>query len=226
MRGEISVCLRAERLTDPEHGGAEPTPTPRRDGGEERRYRVPFDEVVQELNAFWRSIVVEEGVTYRAPTVRTLDAPVVTACGPAGPEHFAFYCPAEEAIYYAPVGLDEHRQRIGDFAPIVVLAHEWGHHIQTLLGITPAAGNAFELQADCLAGAYASAAGRRGLLDPGDITEAVAMAAEAGDPLGLPQDAPGTHGINDDRITAFMRGYLAGDGVCCLPLCSLQGDVV
>jgi predicted metalloprotease len=217
MNGNFPVGLRAERLLAPRHSAVMRTPTPQRDGGEERRYRVPFDAVVQELNAFWQRAFAEAETAYRAPTVRTLDAPVVTACGPAGPEHFAFYCPAEEAIYYAPAGLDEHRRRIGDFAPIVVMAHEWGHHIQTLLGITPAAGNAFELQADCLAGAYASDAGRRGLLDPGDITEAVAMAAEAGDPLGLPQDAPGAHGINDDRITAFMRGYLAGVEACRLP---------
>ena len=61
---------------------------------------------------------------------------------------------------------------------------------------------------------YASDAGQRGLLDPGDITEAVVMAATAGDPLGLPQDMPGAHGINDDRITAFMRGYLGGVEAC------------
>jgi predicted metalloprotease len=129
----------------------------------------------------------------------------------------SFYCPAEEAIYYAPAGLEAHRRRIGDFAPIVVLAHEWEHHLQTLLGIAPRPGNTFELHADCLAGAYTSDAGQRGLLDPGDITEAVAMAAAAGDPLGLPQDTPGAHGINDDRVTAFMRGYLGGVDACALP---------
>ena len=111
-----------------------------------------------------------------------------------------------------------HNQRIGDFAPIVVTAHEWGHHIQSLLGIEPEPGNAFELQADCLAGAYASDAGQQGLLDPGDITEAVRSSAEAGDPVGLPQDAPGAHGTNDDRIIAFMRGYLDGATGCGLPL--------
>jgi predicted metalloprotease len=129
----------------------------------------------------------------------------------------AFYCPPEEVIYYAPAGLATHRRRIGDFAPIVVMAHEWGHHLQTLLGTAPSPGNTFELQADCRAGAYASDAGQRGLLDPGDITEAVAMSATAGDPLGLPQDTPGAHGINDDRITAFMRGYLGGVEACTFP---------
>jgi predicted metalloprotease len=141
----------------------------------------------------------------------------VTASGPADLEHLAFYCPTEETIYYSPAGLNAHRRRIGDFAPIVVMAHEWRHHLQTHLGIAPARGNTFELQADCLAGAHTSDAGQRGLLDPGDITEAVAMAATAGDPLGLPQDTPGAHGINDDRITAFMRGYLGGTDACALP---------
>jgi predicted metalloprotease len=186
-------------------------------GREGRGYKIPFPEVVHDLNAFWHRVFSEVGASYREPTVKTLEAPVVTACGPAGPEHLAFYCPGEEAIYLAPVGLDAHRRRIGDFAPIVVMAHEWGHHVQTLLGIAPAQGNTVELQADCLAGAYASDAGQRGLLDPGDITEAVAMAATAGDPLGLPQDTPGAHGINDDRITAFMRGYLGGVDACAFP---------
>jgi len=181
---------------------------------EHHGYRLPFLTVVQSLNAFWQRAFHAGGLFYRAPAVRTLEGPVMTACGPARPAHLAFYCPAEEAIYYAPIGLDEHHRRIGDFAPIVVMAHEWGHHLQTLLGIAPAPGNAFELQADCLAGVYARDAGRKGLLDPGDLTEAVAMAAEAGDPVGLPQDAPGAHGTNDDRITALMRGYLGGVGAC------------
>jgi predicted metalloprotease len=208
----------AGRVPGPRSGTAQRKATVQRDGGERQGYTNPFPEVVQDLNAFWRTTLNAVGTPYRAPSVKTLEAPVVTACGPAGPEHLAFYCPPEEeAIYYSPAGLDEHCRRIGDFAPIVAMAHEWGHHLQTLLGIVPSLGNRFELQADCLAGAYASDAGQRGLLDPGDITEAVAMAATAGDPLGLPQDAPGTHGINDDRITAFMRGYLGSVDACSLP---------
>jgi predicted metalloprotease len=88
----------------------------------------------------------------------------------------------------------------------------------TVLGIAPSPGNAFELHADCLAGASASDAGQRGLLDPGDITEPVAMSVAAGDPLGLPQGTPAAHGINDDRITAFMRGYLGAIDACLVTL--------
>ena len=107
---------------------------------------------------------------------------------------------------------------VGDFAPVTILAHEWGHHIQVLASAPDPGGNTFELQADCLAGVYALDAEDQGILDPGDITEAVTMSQAAADPLGLPQDQPGSHGINDDRITAFMGGYLNGIEECDLPL--------
>jgi uncharacterized protein len=220
------VSLRAEPRLGAGHSTNQHTPVSSRDGRKGLGYKILFPKVVYDLNTFWQRAFGAIGGLYRAPAVETLTAPVATACGPAGPEHLAFYCPAEEAIYYAPAELDAHRRRIGDFAPIVVMAHEWGHHVQTLLGLEPAPGNTFELQADCLAGAYSSDAGQRRLLDPGDITEAVAMAATAGDPLGLPQDAPGAHGINDDRITAFMRGYLGGVDACGLPRLERQPKLV
>ena len=72
----------------------------------------------------------------------------------------------DETIYYSPAAFATHRLRFGDFAPIVVMAHEWGHHVQSLLGIVPQPGNAFELQADCLAGAYASQPRSRGCSIP------------------------------------------------------------
>jgi hypothetical protein len=200
---------------------AQGTPEPQRYGRDTQGYASQLAEVLDQLDAFWLSNFEVTGATYRSPAVIRLEDFVITGCGPAGPENFAFYCPRDEAIYYSPDGFAEHEQRIGDFAPIVVTAHEWGHHIQWLIGIVPEPGNAFELQADCLAGAYASEAGQQGLLDPGDVTEAVTSSAEAGDPLGLPQDAPGAHGINDDRVIAFMRGYLDGVTGCGLPLSSV-----
>ena len=197
---------------------AQNIPVPERYGGETQDYAAQFNDVISELNGFWSSYFGTAGLEYRAPSVITLDGPTVTACGDADPSDFAFYCPRDETIYYTPSAFASHRLRFGDFAPIVVMAHEWGHHIQRLLSIEPSPGNAFELQADCLAGAYSSNAGQQGLLDPGDVTEAVSTSADAGDPLGLPQDAPGAHGINDDRVIAFMRGYLDGVTGCNLPL--------
>jgi hypothetical protein len=101
-------------------------------------------------------------------------------------------------------------QEIGDFAWITILAHEWGHHVQAMSGTYAGQGNRQELQADCLAGSYALDAETRGLLQPGDITEAVAISSAGGDPVWLPQDQDGAHGTSDERVTAFMRGYLDG----------------
>lgn len=204
---------------------AQETPEPRR-YGQRDGYAGQFSEVFSELNAFWLTSFQAAGITYRTPNVISLEEQVVTGCGPAGPVDFAFYCPRDETIYYAPDGLAAHHLRLGDFAPVVVMSHEWGHHVQGLVGLTPAPGNAFELQADCLAGAYASHAEQQGLLDPGDVTEAVASSADAGDPLGLPQDRPGAHGNSDDRVIAFMRGFLDGVSGCNLPLTTDTGTVV
>jgi predicted metalloprotease len=196
---------------------AQSTPQAQRYGGDQG-YARQFADLLVELDAFWLGIFQASGIAYRTPGVVPLEQQMDTGCGPVGPEDFALYCPRDESIYYSPQGFAEHDARIGDFGPVVVVAHEWGHHVQHLLGIVPRPGNAFELQADCLAGVYASDAGQRGLLDPGDITEALNSSAEAGDPLGLPQDAPGAHGINDDRVTSFMRGYIDGVSGCDLSL--------
>jgi predicted metalloprotease len=197
---------------------AQGTPEAQGYGRESDGYVGEFAEVLTQLDAFWQMNFERAGATYRKPTVIAVEAYLDTACGTVSPERIAAYCRLDETIYYSPGIFDEKSQRIGDFVPIVVTAHEWGHHVQRLIGLTPEPGNAFELQADCLAGAYTSEAGQRGLLDPGDVTEAVQASAEAGDPLGLPQDAPGAHGINDDRVSAFMRGYLDGATGCGLPL--------
>jgi predicted metalloprotease len=197
---------------------AQSTPESNRYVRETQGYAGEFAEVLTQLDTFWAGIFANAGATYRSPAVVPLERLIETGCGPAGPQDFAFYCSRDETIYYSPTGFAAHELLIGDFAVIVVMAHEWGHHVQWLTGILPEPGNAFELQADCFAGAYASEAGQHGLLDPGDITEAVMGSAAAGDPLGLPQDARGRHGINDDRVTAFMRGYLDGASGCDWPL--------
>ncbi|MCC2626676.1 MAG: putative protein of unknown function, zinc metallopeptidase [Thermomicrobiales bacterium] len=216
----IAVLLLAPQLALISSVSAQVTPEAQRFGNEEQGYAGQFGEVLTELDAFWVEIFDASGALYRTPSIVALDQPVNTGCWPARPEDLAFYCPPDEGIYYSPDFFLEQERDIGDFVPIVVIAHEWGHHIQWLAGVPQGSANAFELQADCLAGAYASDAGQRGLLDQGDVTEAVAASAEFGDPLGLPQDAPGAHGINDDRVTSFMRGYLDGVTGCDLPLTS------
>lgn len=178
----------------------------------------PVDRVAADIDAYWRLAFDAANRPYVSPTVTPASGPVLTGCDVGDPSDGPFYCARDQTIYYTPAWFADAEQQVGDFAWITVLAHEWGHHIQYSLSIEHRAGNAYELQADCLAGAYAQDAGTRRLLDPGDITEAVAMSASAGDPVWLPQGEPGTHGINDDRITSFMRGYLDGFVGCNLPI--------
>lgn len=177
------------------------------------------DVVIEDLDVFWSNSFAASGQGYTSPSVVAFETFATSACGSfdAGMVP-AFYCPAEETIYYTPDWFVDLELDIGDFAWVTVMAHEWGHHVQTPLGLRASVGNAHELQADCLAGAYAKDAETRGLLDPGDVTEAVVIAAVSGDPFGLPQDTPGAHGTSDDRIKAFMRGHLDGFTGCKLPI--------
>lgn len=206
--------------------GQERTPlaTP---AGEAQGFQGAAD-VLGDLDRFWSTAFSDAGQDYASPEIVIFDAAIETGCGPAEPAARAFYCPPDQAIFFADAFFAEQETRFGDYAWINVFAHEWGHHVQTLLLVTREPGNAFELQADCLAGAYAQDAAARELLEPGDVTEAVLTSAAAGDDPLWPQDQPGAHGTNDDRISAFMRGYLDGLTGCALPIASAPdpGDVI
>lgn len=104
-----------------------------------------------------------------------------------------------------------------DYAIITVTAHEWGHHVQHLLSVRPEANNSFELQADCLGGAFTQFAKELGRLDPGDVTEAAELSIRVADSPQQRQDQAGAHGTNDERLEAFMKGYING-----LPACNLS----
>ena len=201
---------------------AQETPSPAARGyqgtGQESRYTGGFADLAMAIDTFWSATFTASDIPYASPAIVPIDQVLETGCGHQSPESAAFYCPADFTIYLNPLILAEAERVVGDFAPVTILAHEWGHHIQLLASAPDPGGNTFELQADCLAGVYALDAEDQGILDPGDITEAVTMSQAAADPLGLPQDQPGSHGINDDRITAFMRGYLNGLDACDLPL--------
>jgi len=137
-----------------------------------------------------------------------------SACGPLGPNN-AFYCPADRTIYYDVNFLGRILRTEGDFAVVTVLAHEWGHHLQGLYG--RASGGLTirrELQADCLAGAYASFAASSGVLDPGDLEEGVWSLYRSGDPAGVPWFDPQAHGNSQQRAGAFQTGLEYGVGSC------------
>jgi uncharacterized protein len=180
----------------------------------EFRYAGSFQEIAFAIDVYWDAAFSRVGIAYSSPTIESLDQLLNTACGRHGPSSAAIYCGLDKTIYLAPDFLAEQNRKVGDYAPIIVLAHEWGHHVQNLLQVEDPADNTYELQADCLAGAYTLDAENQGLLEKGDLAEAVLMSESVGDPAGLPQDQPGAHGTDTDRRRAVLRGYLDGIAGC------------
>jgi predicted metalloprotease len=153
-----------------------------------------------------------------------------SGCGDASAAMGPFYCPLDEKVYIDLGFYRELAQRFGaagEFANAYVIAHEVGHHVQNVLGIAervhaaqerdPSRRNALsvglELQADCLAGAWARDVGARGKLDPGDVEEGLRAAAAVGDDriqrqtTGRVRPESFTHGTAEQRSTWFRRGY-------------------
>jgi uncharacterized protein len=153
-----------------------------------------------------------------------------SGCGDASAAMGPFYCPLDEKVYIDLGFYRELAQRFGaagDLANAYVIAHEVGHHVQNVLGLAgmareaqerdPAARNAVsvrtELQADCLAGAWARTVGERGRLDPGDVEEGLRAAAAVGDDriqrttTGHVRPESFTHGSAEQRSSWFRRGY-------------------
>lgn len=197
----------------------------------------------QELAAFVRVVLADtEDVwnkqlsDYREPTLVMFTDYVESACGQASAATGPFYCPADEKVYIDLSFYNDLKNKFGapgDFAQAYVIAHEVGHHIQHLMGISDkvhglrqeqseAEANAMsvrlELQADFLAGMWAHYAQEmNGILDPGDIEEALTAASAIGDDR-LQKQARGyaspdsfTHGTSEQRMKWFKKGYETGD---------------
>ncbi|MGH2558565.1 MAG: neutral zinc metallopeptidase [Thermomicrobiales bacterium] len=173
------------------------------------------DLAVADIDAYWQGLFAATAVGYESPDVIAFVGATPTGCGYAADQGFALYCSLDQTIYYDIGWYEVIVLEVGDFAWVNVLAHEWGHHVQHILqvnGVSNPRGRPpiqEELQADCLAGAYALDAETRGLLDVGDVFEAVTLAALSGST---------DHGTGDDRLTAFMSGYLGGLVGCGLTL--------
>jgi predicted metalloprotease len=164
---------------------------------------------------------------------------VDTGCGRATAQTGPFYCPGDQLVYFDLDFLEQLQAEFsatGDLAAQYIVAHEYGHHVQNVTGISdrvrqaqqrsPGAANALsvatELQADCFAGAWASSVAERGLFDrPDEITEALAAAEAVGDDRILAQAGrvvdPDlfTHGTAEQRRTWFERGFETGDPEAC-----------
>lgn len=179
----------------------------------------------------------EVGAPYQPPKLVLFSGSVDSACGSASSAMGPFYCPGDQKVYLDQSFFDELARRFGapgDFAGAYVIAHEVGHHIQTITGISDQVrqaqsrgsktqGNALqvrmELQADCLAGVWAQA--HKDLLDEGDIDEAMAAANAIGDDT-LQRAAQGTvvpesftHGSSAQRKSWFMNGFRGGTIAAC-----------
>lgn len=200
----------------------------------EQRLAQFVDAVAGDTQETWARLL---GDRYqRVPTVLFRDA-TPTACGQGSAATGPFYCPADLKVYLDLSFFDDLTQRFGapgDFAQAYVIAHEYGHHVQNLLGYNERVGNdragansaavALELQADCFAGVWgheASQGGRfqRGQveLDPGDAEEGLRAASAIGDDRlqkmagGRVQPERFTHGTSAQRMEWFRRGFTTGD---------------
>ena len=184
----------------------------------------------------WREILPAQArMRYRDPVLVLFDGQVQSACGLASSAVGPFYCPGDDKLYLDFSFFRELRNEFrapGDFAQAYVIAHEVGHHVQNLLGTMDKV-NSFqqraaqtqanrasvmlELQADCYAGIWANYAQRQGLLEPGDIEEALRAASAVGDD-SIQKRARGyvvpdsfTHGSSKERVTWFTRGFQSGN---------------
>lgn len=167
------------------------------------------------INGFWLQSFYAKRLRYTTPTMVYYTQPIQTPCGIAVMNN-AFYCSASNSIYYDYNFMSRMYSQVGDYAAVSILAHEWGHLVQTQLGISN--GRAFsiqmELQADCLSGAYTQYAEKMGVLEEGDMEEAGVGLFGAGDPKGMPWFAPQAHGKSMQRISAFLDGHKGGAQAC------------
>ena len=172
--------------------------------------------VLGDTEETWNRVFSQAGRRYEEPVLVLFEDAVRSACGGASSASGPFYCPADRKVYLDLSFFRELDQRFGapgDFAAAYVVAHEVGHHVQTLLGINRP-GVAMELQADCLAGVWGHHANRKQLLDPGDVEEGLGAAAAIGDDRltrGRVSPENFTHGTSEQRARWLRRGLETGD---------------
>jgi predicted metalloprotease len=209
--------------------------------GETRdEHSIFVSRVLASTEDTWSGIFRDGGTAYRAPTLVLYTGSTPSACGTGHAAMGPFYCPGDEKVYIDLAFYRELRDRFrapGDFAQAYVIAHEVGHHVQKLLGISAKVDGMrgrvsetqfnrlsvrTELQADCFAGVWAHRAQReRGLLEPGDLEEGLGAAAAIGDDR-LQRRSGGsvvpdsfTHGSSEQRVRWFRTGFDKGSLEAC-----------
>lgn len=192
--------------------------------------------VLADTEDVWNAIFKQFGRTYREPKLVLFSGATRSTCGTGMSQMGPFYCPLDQKVYIDLVFYRELKNRFrapGDFAQAYVIAHEVGHHVQTLLGIAEKVQRAkaqrrqkdanalqvrMELQADCFSGVWAKFANRtKNILEPGDIDEALNAASAIGDDRiqkrqqGYVVPDAFTHGSAKQRQRWFRRGFESGD---------------
>jgi len=190
--------------------------------------------VLADTEDVWQQLFEEQGLSYENPTLVLFTDSVQSGCGTAGAAVGPFYCPADQKLYIDLSFYQELKNRFGapgDFAMAYVVAHEVGHHVQTLLGTSQkvhelngkvsqeeynAQSVKLELQADYYAGVWANHVQDLGYLEAGDVEEALTAANAIGDDT-LQKEAQGyvvpesfTHGTSEQRVRWFNKGFESG----------------
>ena len=191
--------------------------------------------VLKETEYVWNELLSKAGQSYREPTLVLFSGSTESGCGFASAASGPFYCPGDQKLYIDLAFYDQLKEQFGapgDFAMAYVVAHEVGHHVQKLLGISDKMERIrqqvgkeeynkysvrLELQADFLAGVWAHYEKGKGILEAGDIEEALNAANQIGDD-NLQKQAQGyvvpesfTHGTSAQRMYWFKKGYETGD---------------
>jgi predicted metalloprotease len=221
-------------------GMSNTTPTEQRQLSKEDLQIKEFVRMLsEENNQTWEKVFAENGMKYHEPKIVLFESITQSGCGTAESSMGPFYCPADQTVYMDMSFFAEMQQKFGarvsEFTVAYVLAHEIGHHVQTLLGTTQKVDQlrqskqyseaqmnqvsvATELQADFYAGLWAKQTdNREKILDPADIQSAVEAAAAVGDDniqkrsAGYVNQEAFTHGSSKQRVEWFMKGYNSGD---------------
>lgn len=224
------------KLLDQSSGGSSPAvQTERPVNPEEEEMKQFTSHVLGDTEDTWRQIFQQNGRQYREPRLVLFSGQVSSACGRASAATGPFYCPGDEKVYIDLSFYRDLKNRFrapGDFAQAYVIAHEVGHHIQRLMGISDKVDAQrgrvsereynqlsvrLELQADFFAGVWAHHAQKRGILEAGDVEEALGAASAIGDDR-LQSQSQGyvvpdsfTHGTSEQRVRWFRKGLETGD---------------
>lgn len=219
---------------------SQPDSTPPQAAGDKDPSLKFVSVVLADTEDVWGNIFQQGGQTYQQPRMVVFRGSYPTACGQGDAAMGPFYCPGDRKVYLDLSFFDTLRQRLGapgDFAQAYVVAHEVGHHVQNLLGVTDkvdalrgqiserrmnALSVKVELQADCFAGVWAKHSQQsKNWLEQGDLEEALNAAAQIGDDrlqsqAGQPvRPESFTHGSSAQRVSWFKRGAESGSLKSC-----------